>query len=380
MRLAFIADVHVGNHAEGARAHAPGVNSRCAEVLSALERAIMCSAEATALVSLGDLLDTSRALPQMIAATQRSFRYRNAQPVHLLMGNHERESQREGDHSLGPFAHMRGVHVIDQPCDVGGLPKPVRVAAVPFEARPAADLLSELSGRASIIACHAGVYDDETVRSSPYLVQGNDVVHVRHVLDVARLATCRLVLAGNWHSHKWYKSGDGTSVIQVGALVPTGWDNPGLHGYGSLMLVDVDNISGEVQDVRRVEIPGPRFIRLQGARQVDGFEASLGALVQNSAHIRSCGLYLRAEVEPAEVIRCRAVLDASQLKNVAYVSVLPAQDEALAGAAEAARRMPEIDLARALEDFVGTLDVAAGVDRGEVFRGAARLLGLEVCV
>lgn len=40
-------------------------------------------------------------------------------------------------------------------------------------------------------------------------------------------------LSGDWHSRKVWERG-GVTVAQVGALCPTGFDNPGLTGYGSV--------------------------------------------------------------------------------------------------------------------------------------------------
>ena len=121
------------------------------------------------------------------------------------------------------------------------------------------------------------------------------------------------VIAGNWHkTHTWtvgevveipavgpailpnlpptkdteleglrQKTPCRLSAVQCGALVPTGWDNPGLEGYGSLWFWDISekrslsphtplqnhDWQGQVRSDsdlscwRREEIPGPRFIK-----------------------------------------------------------------------------------------------------------------------
>lgn len=51
----------------------------------------------------------------------------------------------------------------------------------------------------------------------------------------------------------------GVKVIQCGALAPTGWDNAGLGGYGSVI-----HWRGG-PGVLRTEIPGPRFLKLDSA-------------------------------------------------------------------------------------------------------------------
>jgi hypothetical protein len=94
-----------------------------------------------------------------------------------------------------------------------------------------------------------GVIDEKT---PPWLFGALDAIPL---MELARAATdYDVVVAGNWHSRKEWKISEGQHVMQVGTLAPTGFDNPGPEGYGTLAIYDSE------RGLSWQEIPGPRFV------------------------------------------------------------------------------------------------------------------------
>ena len=87
-RIAFVGDVHVGNHKKFSGEMKKGINERCENVLYALSSAVnKAKAEkAETLVILGDLFDNPRPSPQMIMRVQEII---EQIPTIILAGNHD---------------------------------------------------------------------------------------------------------------------------------------------------------------------------------------------------------------------------------------------------------------------------------------------------
>lgn len=267
MRLTAVADVHLGSPRRmGGPVHV-GVNVRGREALDVLSRAVsrVTVTRPDAFVVCGDLFDTASPPPQLIARTQEilSVPVDAGIPTVVISGNHDQVSDAEGDNALRPL-RPAGVRVVDtwsaSPGDqiVGG------VLLAPFRREPVVEWLPAFMSRyagngAEILCLHAGIIDASTplfLRSSPDAVEA-------HVLG--RLCAeygIRAVVCGNWHKRgRWRESG--VEIVQVGALVPTGFDNQGVFDeqqtplYGGLARVSVE--VGEVRVVHE-SIPGPRFV------------------------------------------------------------------------------------------------------------------------
>lgn len=99
--ISFIADTHIANHRRFAGESRACINVRCHTTLNSLEQAVE-SARGT-LVVLGDIFDTVRPEPQVIAAVQLALW--ETHTTFLLLGNHDMVSTQPGDHALGPLAH-----------------------------------------------------------------------------------------------------------------------------------------------------------------------------------------------------------------------------------------------------------------------------------
>lgn len=278
-RLAFCADVHLGNHRRFGGAVRSSLNVRCRQALDVLSAAVAVAeeGECDALYILGDLFDRSDPLPQLITETIRALQTGTMKIV-VLLGNHEQVSTDVEDHALMPLAF--GGDNVDV---VGGYPvahgygsgrSAIRVLAVPFQPGDARKwlpgVLKERLGsgdkkyKHTLLGLHLGVADD---RTPSYLRGAHDAIEVEALAELAKEYGISHVFAGNWHDRKQWqlawpdsakpKLNHTLRILQLGALVPTGFDNPGLDGYGTVAVWD----SAAPDKPKLVELPGPRFLK-----------------------------------------------------------------------------------------------------------------------
>jgi hypothetical protein len=353
----------------------------------------------------GDLFDTIRPEPQVIAAVQDALR--GPLSVALMVGNHDQVSAVDGDHALGPLraegaVSLGAVDVVEKPTLVsvrGRLPgaHDVEVALVPFRSGRAAewlpvvlgDLLGEgVPARPRALVLHLGVSDEET---PVWLRESEGSIDVRVLAALCRAHHVEQVYAGDWHRTRGWRTGGqlGTalahletgsdssrlaievgsvSIRQVGTLAPAGWDDEGLGGFGGLYLW-----SGGGNEVR-VEIPGPRF--------VDVAEEELRGASRRLDLARAAGnfLFARWRGAPSRLAAVREVLVGLQERHLVYGYDAEAEDpdadvrarEAAAGAARAST------LEDALSSYVASMPLSAEDDvlRPMVLSEARRLLAL----
>lgn len=394
---AFVADVHVGNHAFGAGLTIAGLNVRArlalVTLLDALYQAVV--AGASAFVVLGDLLDTVSADPRLLAAVGSAFstlERRCFMPVYLLLGNHESVSSARDDHALGVFAHIKGVHVIaGGPMDVL-LPgsderRAPRLHLVPFmPAISTAEYLDRwapLSTTDYVLGLHVGLYDNAMLQASPWVAHSG-ALHVGAIAKLQRRVRSALTtLAGDWHrfaSWAWGRDhmlepllqpqvrepllqpqvlGDSSlspACIQVGSLCPTGWDNPGLNGYGSLVLVTVRHSAPAL--VRRVALGGPRFLRVSSAAELaEAMRQRDDMLVSAAASPTELAEYLPVFVQwtcgsPDEVEEARRALAGAEYVAGAVIRGSRVVLDRSAARAQAAAAVTAVQSASTLEQAV----------------------------
>ena len=267
MRISAVADVHLGSPRRLGGPIRVGVNARGRDALDVLSLAVarVVAARPEAFVICGDLFDTTAPSPQLLAHTQEILgaAVDAGVPTVVIPGNHDQVSDAEGDHALRPLRPC-GVRVVDSwnanPCDqvVNG------VLLAPFKREPVSAWLPVFleqyeSAGARVLCLHAGIIDAATpvfLRDSP------DAVEARALGRMCAERGIRAVVCGNWHKRgRWRESG--VEIVQVGALVPTGFDNQGVFDeqqaplYGGLA-----HLSVEESGVRVVHesIPGPRFV------------------------------------------------------------------------------------------------------------------------
>lgn len=372
MKLGFVADVHIANHRKhGGHAHA-GINRRARLVLDALDRACQRAVDegCTALVVAGDLFDSARPEPQLLAAAASVLGARDEDLfVYVLAGNHDIVSGTPGDHALGPLHHIDNVAVVDAPrllCLTG-----VEVIAVPYRAGVVGawlpGVLAELTkGRPAVprvLALHAGLRDATT---APWLLGAPDAIDADALLALMAAHGVEFAAAGNWHWHAWWSAGAGRpTAVQCGALAPSGFKDLGLVGYGSLVVYDTT-----ARAWQRIEVPGPRFVKLTGA----GADAALPAM---AAGFEPGLLHVAWEVPPSLLGGASAALAAHELElGLGGASVVPdggAVATARVAAASAASTV-QTSLDDAVRAFVAAMPLDATVDRGAVLQRVQRAL------
>lgn len=360
MRLAAVTDVHAHNAKRFGGSVERSLNRRCRDVLVVLERSykLAHSEGCTLMCILGDLVDGTSPEPQLIGELLRivhEARVKLGILTVLLVGNHDQQSDQEGDHALAPFLPFsEDAVVVGEPSamnlDTFDLVMLPHSAAAPASERLKALLggLPRGSDRQRILLMHAGVSDDKT---APFLRGSSDSVELGALTREMASAGVPLCLAGNWHDHRTWTTEHGT-VVQVGALVPTGFDNPGLDGYGGVIIVDTDSMR-----VETIFLEGPRFV------PVRGMKAMMDLL--GSEQPKDRRLYVRATVEPGELSEASKRIGRAHSKGeIAAGEVLADSADRVVEARKAAGAARSADtLANALDGFVSEMPLEEGVTR-----------------
>lgn len=280
--LAIVFDPHAWNHKRFGYELKNGINRRGQLTLQTLNRAIAVANEHDAeLIVAGDLVDSAGPVQPQFAAALRLELARCGKGVHLVLGNHDQTAT--NDHSLGIYesAQVGVVDEIGHWYDKGGF-YGIRLSGtpdamfMPFNA----DLRDSKVRDCPLLIGHFGVYDDAF---PPWLKSSKGAWHVDALFEFMKERNIKVACLGDWHQRNvWFKE-DGRTVrvrederdqmlredklpphqgfglkyeppivMQGGALSPTGFDNPGLHGYGTVALWDGERLNWQ-------ELPGPRF-------------------------------------------------------------------------------------------------------------------------
>lgn len=382
--LAFVADLHIASHRSQGGPWQGGVNERGRMTIECLRRALAAADEAEAVTfnMLGDVFDTVRPEPQLIAATQRAMNEHRTLPKRIIKGNHDENSSELGDHALGPLGELRDVEVYERPHlerleynDMVAMPR-VEVFHVPFETGPASQWIPERVAAlaaeshpdaARILALHVGIHDKGLRDANFWAEKANDAVSAELLAGVCRDHGIRIALAGNWHgrnvmeyTHPPLPSGqDRVILVQVGTLCPTGWDNPDYWGYGSVALVAVQDDGRVSVDFR--EVPGPRFVNVSSEVELED--------AYDRAHQQGCPLFVRWVCQPSDVAGARhALTRAREAGTIAGWDVSVDKKETALQAREAAKAAQSTTtLQGVLSAFVSKMPLPEGVDRDRVF-------------
>lgn len=367
MKIAFVADVHLGNHAKHGGPLVGGLNLRCRLVLGALEaaRKLATAEDCSHLVVCGDLFDTARPEPQVVAAAQYVFAAKGPMPtepeVIVIKGNHDIVTDEQGDHALGP---LRPVATVPEGPTAIPLWKGTKVGprlwAVPFQAGPSSGwfsaalekLAAEDTGAGPrILALHLGIRDE---RTAPWLREATDAIGVEELAALMERHRIEWAFAGNWHDPRKWEMVDGGAVgtrhvVQVGCLAPTGWDNPGL-AYGTMAVLDTES----KRPPKIIRVPGPRFVasaeeaRLAASDGCTPFVRLKGGGAEGEAEAAQNAGAVAVEVGPADASEAQAALRtaaalARSADNVeealaAYVGQLPVDPDLRPKVLERCRR------------------------------------------
>lgn len=364
MKIGFVADCHLGNHRRFGGPVESSLNRRCREGLAVFSRAVARASELKCdeFIVLGDLFDYQRPEPSLIAAVQRVMQTSSCH-VTVLVGNHDQTSSSLHDNALAPLFPI--VKVVETPwrSSVSW----VDLALVPFHPGGSAaltwlpDVLAELyktdqaQGVPRVLGLHLGIADKNT---APWLRGAADSIEVGPLMELAQQYGIQAVFAGNWHDRRYWAGGPGSpTVFQLGALIPTGWDNPGLDGYGTLAIWE----DGEVE---YEELTGPRFVKMKP--DDGGFDRESGHQV-----------YVSATASPDDVSGFQSWLESKRMDgSIVDGEVTIDATEATIAARSAATAAKSADtLAEALAGFVGEMVLEEGIDREEVVALARGYLG-----
>lgn len=351
--IAFVADVHLGNHRALAGQYVSRLNDRFRETLRIFSTACHVAKKrgAQALVVLGDLFDRDDPHPTMVSEVLQALQHGPDRAI-LLLGNHEMHSTQERDHALASMAGTWDglqIDVIDSPTlvrvgDIG-------LCMVPYQPGNASEWLPGAVARTAmhpsdraLLCLHLGISDAETETSQPWMMGCHDQIHVDALDALISKHGLAGVAAGNWHRHMVW-DGD-APIFQTGALVPTGWNNAGGdEHYGTIGLWDGTAFE-------RLVLPGPRYVTF---RSYDEWLPVAG-----NEQVRS-----RIVVPANRVSMTRERVDAEQ--PMGYVEVLAdastTQTRARQAAVAAQSAASDED---ALIAYVGEMELPEGVTASEV--------------
>lgn len=319
-KLGTTADIHVGNHRRFGGKLEAGLNRRCREHVETFRRAAVTarSLKCDVHIVAGDTFDNEKPKPQVERAVQRVCALMSTV---VAVGNHCQNSGAEGDHACAPLAPV--ATVVEEPTIMTYADGEFEVWVVPFLSlgSPAGEWLPPMleefakfkrpnSGPAfhRVLVLHMGLADKDT---PPWLTRGHNWIDVGSMNLLAKEYGIGVVLAGDWHEHKrWDRD---AILVQVGALVPTGFDNPGVTDYGSLIIVDVED---DELRVKREIIPGPRFVQARSVEEAElpdddsttyleitASALDVGAETTKLAELKAAGVFVDGEVvtDKAEV-------------------------------------------------------------------------------
>lgn len=372
MKIGFVADVHLGNHKRfGGMVHR-GMNERCLDIMQLLQRVTtkVVEEEYDWLVINGDLFDTSWPEPQILSRTQDILgalqeNSKRRIEVVLLVGNHDQQSNGEGDHALGvlkPFAT-----IVENP-QLMRLDGVVELLCVPYRVGVASEWLDralvgivpKATGKAKgtgfskcahrLLAVHLGIADENTAK---FLRGASDAVHVERLSELMDKYDIKAAYAGNWHEAIVWD--DPPPIVQqIGALVPTGWDNPGLDGYGGFATYSTQ--TGHSHE----ELPGPRFVQVRTLDEAQEIEKA-AARAQHR-------LYLKIVVGPELVTAALGWVQEAKGRGTLHAAeVLPDTAQAVAAARTSAMvARSEDSMSASLAAFIGAMPLDEGVSRQRV--------------
>ena len=402
VKIAAVADVHVGNRQRFARGtERAGVNLRARLIVDVLRDACTVAADQSAdvLVIPGDLFDVVRPEPQLLAEVQKALSVcsENNVDVHIVVGNHEQASSEPGDHALGPLEPVAQVHERPAMRSIHSALSSVweqeseRVEAylLPYSPElPGSEYVQSAiaqlelmregevdegypAARDRMLFAHLGVEDSGT----PVWLRGaHDSIKATDLADLMRRAGISCAIVGNWHDHRVWSFDDGVEIVQCGALAPTGFDNPSTGSnlgtndpYGSLIIWDSSRPRGA--RCERIVINGPRFVQGRSTRAVvDAIEEG----VINHGHT----VFARLVVSPDAVISVRQEFERMTTCQVGseyhYEVVADADDvkRRVTSAAISARDATTTD--SAIAEYVAAMPLDEDIDRQAVLDTARR--------
>jgi len=195
-----------------------------------------------------------------------------------------------------------------------------------------------------------GVSDSSTPE---YLRGSKDSIGVASVLNMCSRNGISNAFAGNWHFNAIWEG----KVCQMGALCPTGFDNPGQDEYGWVCIYD--SIKDSLD--RIIGVKGPRF-----------FSVRMGDSMEEIQFAKESGnsVYLSITHKVDERVVARALLEEYLQKGwITDGKLVPDKTSKQENARQIAQKVKEArSLQEAIIEAVGVLDLDEGVNRQEIIR------------
>jgi hypothetical protein len=210
-----------------------------------------------------------------------------------------------------------------------------------------------------VLCFHGGVRDHKTPK---YLQASPDAIDIDLLWAIMERGDIKFAFCGNWHNHRRWQLANNRTVIQVGALAPTGFDNPGFdYGYH----VDLDTKTETVEYHRGST--GPLFI-VQTAKEfmTMGARHFIGCAPRTHLKVRlgKDGENEKATIEAALANYCMLPGAQSGLRALVFEPHDEDTAEQEKEAAEAARTADTLE--GALREYVTSMPLPDGVARENV--------------
>ena len=394
MLLAITADLHL----PAGRAGRPARDDRERLVLGTWREALKLAndAGADAMVVAGDVFDTPCPAPWQVGNFAAAARIEAGCPVYLMAGNHDVEDKwrhalmafpYSGESAgIGPMGGAGDVRYIglDRYSLAEGM---CEALSVPYEPHSALggdwlggklkfmQLPSSKRGIPKrILISHLGIAADD---SPEYMRHGRDVISVSELLALQRSYGISAAFLGNWHGERDFLGDPEHRAYQIGALCPTGFDNPGPQGaYGRILLYDT-----VAREVRALRARHPTYQMLDAEEGIALLTERI-LIAQSSAEgvermfdhaVDHYRVRVRSEEERAAVLAISAAIEKIGLL-APFVRVAPVWAAEIAeeardrstSAAEVVRSAGALTLEQRIARYVEAKGVREGIDPSQV--------------
>jgi hypothetical protein len=227
------------------------------------------------------------------------------------------------------------------------------------------DQLAIPSEGVSVLAAHFGLRDEHTARHFQALPEAVDV---QWLADLCKDRGITYVFAGHWHCLEMWDI-SGVHIRQLGALVPSGFDDGGCAGMGQVVY-----LSDEGFKVRGDYMPGPRFLTV-GADRAEW--AALTLTLGDMDKMRGCQVFLRVRAAHGDLADAIAWL--GQLREAGRIYDGGVVDDAVearqAARLAAAGARSQVTMQESLSAYVAEMPLDEGVPRDVVLTSATAYLG-----
>ncbi len=370
MRVSLVADVHIGNHQLFGGQSQGGLNARCMDCLDVLGESSRYADDLH--IVAGDVFDTDLPSPAMLSGAQRHLRGADGRETVIVNGNHDMTSEAHGHSAVAPLEspadNVSNVYGAEwyhgNTLCVGHRTGPAKVwlpEVLKGHPRPAG-----FDGPA-LLVLHLGL---EHAGTPPYLRRSDDSIHVDQLSELCQGYGISHVASGNWHS-VWYSEHRGVCLRQIGALVPTGFDNLGIVEYGRVAHWDTCS-SESLHPSNDSIVPGPRFVKYKSIVLLRGASSDIEAWGNDHK------LYLHAELPDTNREEAADILEDYKSRGVVeqYKLTRPPghADQVVKKAAQSVANSGSLNAA--LLDYTTRLNLPEGVTTEGVLSASRRLLKL----